>query len=322
MKAPKIIGIILGLLIVIVLAGVLWFNMTYPKDGPVQNIRVDASPERIERGRYLANHVMVCMDCHSERNWQYYAAPLKSGTLGMGGELFDEDFGKVYSANITPAGIGKWTDGQLMHAIVSGVNPDGKVLVPVMPYPDYNHMDEDDLISIMAYIRTIEPIENEVPGATIKFPFSALFQTAPAPYDPKPKPDTTDMVAYGKYLTTMAGCFTCHTPMEKGAPILDMAFAGGMEFKTPIGLIRSVNITPDKDTGIGVWDEDDFVMRFQGYADSTMQTMPVMEGQFNTVMPWTMFSGMQEGDLRAIYRYLRTVKPINHVVEKFTEPAP
>lgn len=105
---------------------------------------------------------------------------------------------------------------------------------------------------------------------------------------------------------------------KKGLPIAGMELAGGFEFSIVSGgIVRSANITQDVSTGIGNWTEDDFVKRFKLYSDSTYVSNKVEKGNFNTIMPWTMYSGMKEQDLKAIYAYLKTIKPIRNNVAKF-----
>jgi hypothetical protein len=97
-----------------------------------------------------------------------------------------------------------------------------------------------------------------------------------------------------------------------------MEFAGGQEFKFPDGsIVRSTNITPDAETGIGGWDKEFFIKRFKLYAPPDARKIPAEKGK-NTVMPWTMYAEMTEGDLGAIYTYLRTTKPIKNKVEKYS----
>jgi len=92
--------------------------------GKAEDLKLEYTPERIERGRYLATAVSVCMDCHSTRDWSKFSGPLKEGTLGKGGDRFDHSVGMpgvFYSKNITPAGIGRYTDGELFRTITTGV---------------------------------------------------------------------------------------------------------------------------------------------------------------------------------------------------------
>jgi len=84
------------------------------------------------------------------------------------------------------------------------------------------------------------------------------------------------------------------------------------------GVARSANITPDMETGIGSWTKEMFIDRFKSYADSAGQNIPLGDEVYQTAMPWTLLAGMSENDLGAIYEYLRTVKPLENKVEKFS----
>jgi mono/diheme cytochrome c family protein len=314
-------GIVLGL-VVLLGAGLVYFFSAFPKVGPATDLKIELTPEKIARGKYLANHVSVCIDCHSQRDFNYYAGPIVPGTEGKGGMEFADAAGTFYPRNITPAALGNWTDGEIVRAIVSGVDKDGAALFPMMPYPIANHAAQDDIEAIVAYLRTLPPIQNAVPKSKIKFPLNLIVRTIPQPYHPQPRPSASDTLAYGKYMSMIAGCAFCHTPVDdKGQPLPGMEFAGGMEFKDPmLGTMRSANITPEENTGIGAWDKDYFIGRFKEYADSSRSHIPVAKGEANTVMPWTMYAGMTAEDLSAIYGYLRTVKPVRNEVEKFVKP--
>ncbi len=308
MKFLKIFLVLLLLVMVSLTGGYIYIMTSYPKAGPAPDITLEPAPEKLERGGYLANHVSSCIDCHSHRNWDYFSGPVIPNTEGMGGEIFKDVFGVVFSKNITPAALRDWSDGELFRAIASGVDKNGGPLAPMMPYEALNEMSQEDLCSIILYIRTLKPIENEISASNIKFPFSVIFRTLPKPYGSKPTPSPSDTLTYGKYLSTIGGCRFCHTPQEKGRAAPCKEFSGGHEFPSAFGLVRSVNITPDEETGIGAWSMQDFIERFKSYEIEVFRKMPVAEGEFNTVMPWTMFSGMTSQDLTAIYKYLRTVK--------------
>lgn len=317
----KIIKGILLLIVIAVMAVLLYVKLALPNVGEPEYLNVKSTKSRLERGKYLANHVCVCVDCHSTRNWNEFSGPLIEGTIGNGGEVFDQRFGfpgSFYSKNITPSGIGDWTDGEVLRAIASGVSKDGTALFPIMPHPHFGQMDKEDLESIIVYLRSLKPIENTVPESIADFPMNFIINTIPKEPHFSKKPDASDDVAYGGYLFNAASCSECHTKQEKGMPIEGMELAGGFEFPMVTGgTARSANITQDKVTGIGKWSEDDFVKRFKSYTDSTYVSAKIAKGNFNTVMPWTMYGGMNEQDLKAIYAYLKTVKPIQNTVEKF-----
>ncbi len=322
-KFFKILVYIAGGLVFIIVGFIVYFNSSYPKVDPPSNEKVEITPARLERGKYLAHHVAVCMDCHSTRDWSKFTGPLKSGTLGMGGDEFNEQNagvpGKIYPKNITPAAIGSWTDGELIRAITNGVSKDGTALFPIMPYMGYNKLTKEDLFSIVAYVRSIKPIEKEIPERSLNFPLNFIVKTIPPKsYSPSPEPDRNNPVEYGNYLVTVAGCFDCHTEQEKGEFKMEKAFAGGFEFKFPGGIVRSANITPDKTTGIGGWTKEQFILRFKIMDPDSNQIPTVGMNDFNTAMPWTMYAGMTREDLGAMYEYLKTIKPVVNNVVKYS----
>ncbi|MDR6843654.1 cytochrome c [Flavobacterium granuli] len=320
----KIIKGILLLLVIMVIAILSYVKLALPNVGEIEYLSIKPTASRLERGKYLATHVCVCVDCHSTRNWNEFSGPLVDGTLGKGGEVFDQRFGfpgSFYAKNITPSGIGNWTDGEILRAIASGVSKNGKALFPIMPHPHFGKMDKEDLESIIVYVRTLKPIQNIVPESKPDFPMNFIINTIPEKPHFSTMPNESDAVAYGSYLFNAASCAVCHSKQEKGKPIEGMELAGGFEFPMVTGGIsRSANITQDEITGIGKWSEVDFVKRFKTYSDSTYVPNKILKGNFNTVMPWTMYAGMSEQDLKAIYAYLKTIKPIKNSVEKFTNP--
>ncbi len=322
-KFLKRAGYAIGIVIIFLLAGLTYFNLTYPRVEKAPDITVKLTSARIERGNYLVNSVVGCFDCHSQRDWTKFAGPIKPGTEGEGGEKFDQAGagvpGILYAPNITPAGIGNWTDGQLVRALTCGVDNKGRALYPIMPYVHLNKMSREDIYSMVAYLRTLKPIENKVPKGSLDFPMNLIVKTFPIhSYDPQSAPDTTNMAAYGEYLVNAADCADCHTQMSNGKYVKSMMFAGGVTFKMSGGVARSSNITPDSSTGIGKWNEDQFVAFFKAYASDSSADIPVTPAQYNTPMPMTSFAGMTVHDLAAIYTYLRTLKPVRNKVVIWT----
>jgi cytochrome c553 len=305
-------------------AGAAWFFARYPRMASPPAVSIHVTAVLVERGRYLANHVAVCMDCHSTRDWDAFSGPIVPGTEGAGGERLGKELGfpgTFYAANITPAGLGQWSDGEILRAITGGVTRSGRAMFPAMPYPRFRALSEADAEAIVAYLRTLTPVAGEFPLATLDFPMNMLVRTLPEPYAPQPPPDRGSLVAYGRYLTTIAGCPVCHTRSERGEPIHGMEYAGGAAFDVPrAGRVQSANITPDSDTGIGNWPLDFFIARFRYPASAKTQRLPPTDRRLNTVMPWTMFAGMTDEDLGAIYAYLRTVRPVRNQVARFTDP--
>lgn len=321
-KVFKIVGYVL-LIIILGVAGIMiYVKAVLPDVGGAPEMKVVYTPERIERGRYLANSVTVCMDCHSTRDWSKFAGPITAGTLGKGGERFDQSEGfpgVFYSRNITPAGISRYTDGELYRVITTGVTKESTALFPVMPYAHYGKMDPEDIMSIIAYIRTLSPIENTVAAPAPDFPMNFIINTIPVKAVPQKMPSSSDQLAYGAYIINASACVECHTKVNKGEIIRELSFSGGREFRFPDGsVVRSANLTPDIKTGIGSWTGDMFIKRFKMYADSGYKPQPAAPGEFNSIMPWNMYSKMSDEDLSAIYSYLKSLQPVNNTVIKFT----
>lgn len=320
----KIVKILLGIItfLVIGVAGLLaYVKFALPNVGEAPKMTVETTAARVERGKYLATHVAVCIDCHSKRDWTKFSGPPIVSTFGQGGEVFDQNFGfpgAYTSKNITPFGIGKWTDGEVFRAITSGVSKNGSALFNIMPHHLYGQSNDEDIKSIIAYIRTLPSIESNPAPSVSDFPMNFILNTIPKKPNFVPIPDQKDQVAYGKYVFNMAACGECHTKSEKGVPVEGMELAGGFEFPMPFGVLRSMNITSDKQTGIGNWSEEIFVNRFKSYADSNFNAPTVQAGEFNSIMPWVMYAGMKDEDLKAIFAYLKTVKPISNKVTRFT----
>jgi cytochrome c2 len=313
--------VILVLLLIIGLA--MYVKLMLPNIGDAPKLKVESSPEKIAKGKYLATSVCVCIDCHASRDWSKFSGPPIAGTFGKGGEVFDERFGfpgKYVSKNITPFALKDWTDGEIFRAITCGVNKNGKALFPVMPYSYYGQMDPEDINCIIAYIRTLDPIDFSPEESTSNFPMNFIINTIPSKSNPTTRPLPSNEKNYGKYIATAAGCVECHSPVEKGQIIAGQEFSGGREFPFPNGnILKSSNITSDEETGIGSWTKEFFIQIFKSHSDSAAENKHVEPNEFNTFMPWVMYGKMAEEDLGAIYEYLKTTKPIKNSVEKFSK---
>ena len=320
--ALKIVLWLVGIA-VIVIAGLLsYVKFMLPNAPEPPDIKVEITDERVERGRYLANTVMACASCHSPRDWAKFSAPPVEDSLYAGGHPFDREKGfpgNYYPSNLTPAGIGDWTDGELFRALTHGVTKEGKAMFATMPYDNYGKLSREDLYAVIAYLRTLEPIEKDWPDSESDFPMNFIINLMPKEPELQEIPPKSDKIAYGKYVATAASCNHCHTPLDGGRPVKEMEYAGGMEFEMPTGgTARSANITPDKKTGIGNWSEEMFVQRFKNYKDSIYKQQKVQHGHFNSEMPWTAYADMTDEDLRAIYAYLMSLEPKEHQVVTFT----
>jgi mono/diheme cytochrome c family protein len=277
-------------------------NRTF--DAPYPEIAASTNPEVIERGRYLATGPAHCVDCHAAPGVPRTAEPHL-----VGGLAFELPIGTIYTKNITPdptTGIGRYSDKQVARLLRYGVHPSGRAVMPFMPFAN---LADEDLTAIISYLRSRPPVENLVPQDSFNFLGRAAKAFLLEPEGPKGTPLATapsgPTVERGEYIAnSIANCNGCHTKrsLRTGAPI-GVTFAGGLEIDShsePGKKFITPNLTPDPATGhITAWTEEQFVGRFKSGA-------VVHSG---TPMPWASFGNMTEDDLRALYRYLRTLPP-------------
>jgi mono/diheme cytochrome c family protein len=322
MKRFLKISLIVVLCLVTVLAVAItatigWRPFIGPRARPLTNRTFQSTPERLVRGKYLVEHEAACVDCHSPHDWTQHNSPIPPGMEGAG-----QDFrllkglpGDVYAPNITPdpeTGAGNWSDDALARAIREGIGHDGRALFPMMPYEAYRHLPDEDLASIIVFLRSLPPVRNPLPTTKIIFPVKYLIRSVPEPItEPISMPDISDQVKRGAFLVMIAGCKDCHTPMDHGAPLPNMEMSGGQIFEGPWGRVATANLTPDP-SGIPYYDEALFLQ--------TLRTGYVKARSLSPIMPWAQYSGMTDDDLKAIFAYIKTLKPIHHVVDN-AEPA-
>jgi hypothetical protein len=295
-----------------------WRPFIGPRVRPVTNRKFEATPARIERGTYLVNGLLGCMYCHSEHDAGLPGAPPKIETLASGRLLVsDPDLGTLYSANITPdreTGIGNWTDDEVARAIREGVDKNGRALFPIMPYDNFRYLSDDDLAAVIVYIRSLPPIRNSVPKPKINFPINRLVLSVPEPVtEPVKDPEFPTLVDRGRYLVRLASCAGCHTPVDsRGQPKANLEFAGGVILKDFNGKsISSLNLTTDP-SGIPYYDEAIFI--------KTIRTGQIGARLINPVMPWGVFRNLNDDDLKAIFAFIHTLKPVVHKIDNFVEP--
>lgn len=309
------VGLIgLACLILIALSLLGWQSLFGPKTRPLTDREFDRTAARRERGQYLVETVAHCAYCHSELDWGAPGAPPRRGKE-MGGRTWAlQGMPWLVSPNLTPdseTGAGKWTDDMLARSIREGIGHEGRTLFTTMPYQYFRNMSDEDLASVITYIRSINPVHNILPKTKIPFPTNFLILSVPKPIThPVSMPDISTPIMRGEYLIKIGTCGACHTVQNNGQPIKGLEFAGGFVFQTPLGTLASPNITPDP-SGISNYDEAMFLR--------VMHTGQVGARKLNPEMPWGYFRNMSDEDLRAIFAYLRTLKPIKHAVDN-TEP--
>jgi len=236
------------------------------------------------------------------------------GKLGAGLPWPDKQLTWLVAPNISSdkeTGAGNWSDDALARAIREGIGHDGRVLFPVMPYPKFRSMSDEDLASIIVYIRSLPPVKSALPQTSIPFPLKFLIKNVPEPITTAvPNPDSSTAISRGAYLATLGACSDCHTAQEGGQAIAGLDFAGGFVLDGPTGTVASSNITPDA-SGISYYDESLFL--------HALREGKVGARQLNAAMPWYFFGKMSDEDLKSILAYLRTLKPVSHRVDN-TEP--
>lgn len=322
--------VVLVVAMIAVAGAAIFLGVKKPNMRPAPELTVELTPANVERGRYLGENVADCIGCHSDHDPSKFAFPVKPGTEGAGGLVFSKGEGvpgRVAAQNITPdkgTGIGEWTDGEIARAIREGVRADGSPLFPMMPYPDYHSMSDEDVKAVVAWLRTLPARQNKAPERELDFPVNVFVKFMPKKVDGVvPAPPANDSVARGRYLTTIAGCRNCHTPRDgKGRPLMEQAFSGGWEMVGPWGRVVTANITPHGATFVGRSTREQFVARFKAYAGMTAESAPPATPGMNTVMPWLGFAGMTEEDLGAIYDYLRKLPPVEKQVVMFPDAVP
>jgi len=184
-----------------------------------------------------------------------------------------------------------------------------------MPYANYRAMSDEDLAAVITYLRSLPPVRQAQPKSEIPFPVSRLINNAPERLDaPVPPPDLGTPEKRGAYLTTLASCGDCHTPMdERGQYLKGLEFAGGNvlmhgDAREPRA---AANITPSPN-GIPYYNEELFL--------ETIRTGRVRERKITDLMPWGHYRNMTDEDLKAIFAYLKTLPPVDHYVDNAMAP--
>jgi cytochrome c553 len=314
-----VLVVILILVAVVVVGAVKMFGpraFLGPRTRALTARTFERTPARLERGKYLANS-MGCVYCHSPHDWSKPDEAIPSGMDGAGQQLPYTDLpGRVIAPNLTPdkeTGAGGWSDDMLARAIREGIGHDGRALFPIMPYGHYRHMPDEDLASVVVYLRSLAPARNPLPHTEIIFPVKYIIRNAPEPVTaPVALPDLSDPVKRGSFLVNLVGCADCHTPVDSHHnPIESMAFGGGNIMQGPWGNVATANLTPDP-SGIPYYDEALFIR--------AIRTGAVGSRELSRAMPWLVMRNMTDQDLSAIFAYLKTLKPVSHLVDNSLPP--
>jgi mono/diheme cytochrome c family protein len=274
---------------------------------PVASSSIGSTADLVERGEYVVRNVSVCGSCHTQDR-------KPDGPL-IGGTAFkDWRLGTIRSANLTPdstTGLGKWTEAEIVRAIRNGQRKDGQLLAPVMRYEWFHEMSDRDAFAVARYLRTLPAVSHRItqnPNLVFRIARSSFL--GPVKGNPPLTPPRAATAAYGQYLSHIALCVDCHTPTSGLQSKLDRdkLFAGNAH-PTKDFTANPSNITPDSATGIGKWSEGDFLQTIRTGEDPQRHIL-------NDFMPWRQFRRMSDDDLEAIYRYLRTVRPVRNQIPR------
>ena len=264
---------------------------------------------RLERGRYLSEGVLQCFVCHTDRDWTKPGAPPIAEMKGAG-HIWSSDKPGLVAPNITPdkeTGAGNWTDDMLARAIREGISHDGRVLDDQMFYVSYHNLSDEDLASVIVYLRSLKPIRNPLPQTKLdKYP-----NPPPPLTEPVPQPDLSTPEARGRYLTKVGTCLGCHTAFF--APLSPGYFGGGDLIERGKERAFSANLTNDPSGILSYYDESLFLQ--------TLRTGHVKARKLSAVMPWIAVGKMTDDDLKSIFAYLKTRRPVQHVVDNTEEPS-
>jgi mono/diheme cytochrome c family protein len=308
-----------GIVLLIIIAGLFIYILTHQDrtfNAPYPNVKAVTDSAVIARGKHIVFGPAHCANCHASPEMTEQV--LNGQTVPLaGGYAFDIPIGKIYAKNLTPdeTGIGKKTDGEIARALRYGVSSNGRALFDIMPF---HNTSDDDLVAIISYLRQQPPVKNEVPDNKLNFLGKAVNAFIIKPVGPTGnvatvvKQDTS--AAYGQYLAnSVANCRGCHTNRDlmTGA-FTGEDYSGGLVFEEPTDsgtiVLTTPNLTPDPTTGrLKGWTQQQFIDRFR---KGTL----IKE----THMPWGPFSRMSDDELKAIYAFLQTVKPVrNEIKETF-----
>lgn len=310
-KIIKGLGILVGVVVLVVAGFAIWVQVrgipTY--DVPVAPAVAAASgtPAQLELGHKIVQG--SCADCHINKQTNSLA----------GQQLPDitEDFGAVYSANITQDkehGIGNWTDQQLVTLLRTGIGPDGRYRL-IMPH--FVYMSDEDVAATLAFLRSNHewvkpspaPSHEQKPSFLLKALTNVAMKPTPVVAGPQVAPPITDKIAYGRYLVVgRYQCFECHSKAFKTNDALhpeqsEGYLGGGNELMNQQRqLILSRNITSDAETGIGDWTEAQFAQAIKfGMSPN---------GPLHYPMP--KYSTLSDEEVGAIYAYLQSVPKLKN----------
>lgn len=313
-----LLGTVVSLVLILIVYAQFTWNRQY--DVPYPDLRASSDSAVIAHGRYLVFGPAHCSNCHVSSFDEMVRAdkgellPLKGGVVFPMGPL-----GTISPANLTPdskTGIGRWTDGQIFRLLRHGIKHDGTSTLPAMM--PFQNMSDDDLVAIVSFLRSLEPVRHPVPESDYTFMGKIIRAYFPAfkpvlhPTPPDEAPENRATKERGEYLARyVANCFACHTNHDPATfEFIGPEFAGGAEFEPIPGIgdptlwTRSPNITPHPDGALAKFPTpQDWIKRFR--QGRVVASSP---------MHWGPFSRMNDTDLVALWKFLNSLPPTEHAV--------
>lgn len=295
------------------------WNKTYDIKGPALQVSTDSAI--IARGKYLVHGPAHCSTCHVST----YKDMIESdagGTVQLkGGVSFPlGPIGILSPANLTPdptTGLGRYSDEQVFRMMRHAIKPNGTATLSVL-MPFYN-MADDDLVAVVSYLRSMQPVKNEVQPPQYTFMGKVVRAIAPTfkpvlkTEAPANAPEMAPTVERGKYLAHyVANCVGCHTERDQMTfEAIDKEFAGGMEFEPFVELYKVLNVDTD------LWIRSPNITLGAGSVLSNFPTKEEWIARFRkgriinfSPMDWGPFSRMSDEDLEALWLYLRSLEPV------------
>jgi len=317
-KALLITATVLLTLIVVGVPAVVGIRpLIGPRVRPLTDRRFEPSPARVERGRYLVRSGQApCAMCHSPMDLSGGGMTVKAGQELTGRNWAVDGAPFLTAQNLTAdaeTGIGNFTDDELARAIREGIGRDGRALFPIMPYQKFQAMTDEDLASVIVYLRTLPPVRNPLPHSAVPFPLNRLINSAPNPVNAPVAADLSTPEKRGEHIVRMAVCADCHTTRDGGGTTpagMDLAGGTAMPFEGR-KTVYTANLTPSVN-GIPYYTEELFL--------EVMRTGKVKARALDPMMPTELYRNMTDQDLKDVFAYLKTVKPVDHYVDNSQAP--
>lgn len=301
-----------GLLVTfIAMKGDQTFTVVYP------DIQASSDSAIVARGRHLVYGPAHCVSCHVPMDQIKNVEEGQEPPLIGGWEISIGPMGTFRAPNLTPdseTGIGSLSDGELARALRYGIAHDGKMLFPFMPFQE---MTDEDLQAVISFLRSQPAVKNRVQKSEWGLLAKALiffgkFKPELAKNSPQKTIAKDSTVQYGQYLAHSIGnCLNCHTAFDKTTGEFTLPpFAGAAYFEPDVfsngKSFMSPNLTPDPKTGVmSKWTEEQFILR--------MKSGKVHQG---SPMPWNAFSKMDTVELKALFRFLKSLPPVENKIQQ------